>query len=311
METVYILVGSLTAWTCIFLLTRESRRPTTNGRSVDWLRGRFQAALSAMARTPLVRGLDSIPSWHSVGMELAHSALGTGVPASATWGVAAIVLGDAMLCCVLSLVSWSPIGVAVGVSTAVAGVPSINATSERRRARELAAEMPGVFRTLATAVGSGETLSQAVEYVGEHERGEAGHAFSRASLRLQCGIPAEVALGELSRELSAPGVGLLTTALLISQRTGSPLKTLFHSAARLVERQGEFQRLLEVKTAQVRLSVRIVVGLPVAMIAALSLISPDFRAGLGTVPGIVSVALAVSMDVAALLIIRHLMRGVL
>lgn len=115
---------------------------------------------------------------------------------------------------------------------------------------------------------------------------------------------------ELSRELEAPGVGLLTTALLISQRTGSPLKSLFGHAAKMVERQGEFERMLEVKTAQVRLSVRIVCGLPVIMIAALSILSPDFQAGLATLPGMVSVMTAVVMDAFALIIIRRLMRGV-
>ena len=39
------------------------------------------------------------------------------------------------------------------------------------QSRELAQEMPAVFRTLSVAMGSGQTLAQAVEYVGTH-RGE-------------------------------------------------------------------------------------------------------------------------------------------
>ena len=81
-------------------------------------------------------------------------------------------------------------------------------------------------------------------------------------------------------------------------------------SAALAERQGEFERLLGVKTAQVRLSVRIVSLLPAAMLALLALVSPDFQAGLLTPTGLSCVALAAALDTTALLIIRRLMSGV-
>ena len=64
------------------------------------------------------------------------------------------------------------------------------------------------------------------------------------------------------------------------------------------------------KTAQVRLSVRVVSGLPVIMIALLSLISSDFQRGLSTPVGAACILAAALMDGAAILIIRRLMRGV-
>lgn len=89
------------------------------------------------------------------------------------------------------------------------------------------------------------------------------------------------------------------------------MRGLFLRSARLVERQGEFERLLSVKTAQARLSVRIVCALPVAMVVLLSLISPDFQSGLATPVGIASVFIALSLDGIALVIVRSLLRGVL
>lgn len=192
-----------------------------------------------------------------------------------------------------------------------AGVPLWDSSQKARKAQELTSEMPDVFRTLALALGSGETLAQAIGYVGDNQGGIAGEAFRNASMRLRCGMTVQAALAELVEELDAPGVELLATALSISQRTGSPLRSLFQQSALLVERQGDFERLLSVKTAQVRLSARIVSILPVVMVAALSLISPDFQHGLMTMPGMVSLTLAALMDAAALLIIRRLMKGVL
>ena len=149
-----------------------------------------------------------------------------------------------------------------------------------------------------------------MEYLAAHERGPAAHAFANASLRLRCGSSAEEALGGLARDLDAPGVGLLTTALLISQRTGSPLRSLFDRAAALVERQGELERLLSVKTAQVRLSVRVVSALPPIMVGTLSLISPDFQRGVMTPVGLGCILVAAVLDAVAVVSIRALMRGI-
>ena len=97
----------------------------------------------------------------------------------------------------------------------------------------------------------------------------------------------------------------------MSHRTGSPLRDLFTRSARLVERTSEFERLLTVKTAQVRLSVKIVCVLPAALVALLSVISPDFRSGLATPAGMGSVAVAAVMDGFALLVVRRLVRKVI
>lgn len=311
METMYAILGSLTTFLAVLVL--HGGRLGTSPKSL--LRRKVmryvRVLLGALGASRVVNALDSTDSWHALGEEIVVSARG-GQGGSGSWtlpeglvrtsgqGVAAVIVGDALLALVLCLVALSPIGVPIAIAVALAGVPIWHQAQLRRIERELTQEMPGVFRTLAMAIGSGETLAQAIEYLGAHEGGHAAKPFARASLRMRCGESAEEALMELSRELEAPGVGLLTTALLISQRTGSPLKSLFGHAAKMVERQGEFERMLEVKTAQVRLSVRIVCGLPVIMIAALSILSPDFRAGLATLPGMVSVMTAVVMDAFAL-----------
>lgn len=225
--------------------------------------------------------------------------------------------GGALVVCVLlsiaacMLSSRSIVGMFAPVIGWCVAIPVWDSSRRRKRTQALSAEMPGVFRTLAMAMSSGETLAQAISYVGEHGGGLAGGAFRNAALKLRCGISSQDALGELVDELNAPGIDLLATALLISQRTGSPLRTLFQHAASLVERQGEFERMLSVKTAQVRLSVRIVSLLPLVMVGTLSLISPDFQHGLMTVPGMTSLFVAAAMDLLALGIIRHLMKGVL
>ena len=228
-----------------------------------------------------------------------RDAVAAAVAAAVCAGAMASVLFDTWLMLPLALVAL------------FVGVPALSARHAVLRRREANAAMPAVFRTLSVAMGAGMTLVQAAEYAGARAGGAVGEAFARLALRLRCGVATETALSELSDELHTPGAGLLSTALAISHRTGSPLQGLFQRSAALVERQGEFERLLAVKTAQVRLSVRVVCLLPAVMVALLAAISPDFQKGLSTPAGAGSGALAALLDVAAVAIIRRLVGKVL
>ena len=88
------------------------------------------------------------------------------------------------------------------------------------------------------------------------------------------------------------------------------MRSLFSRSAELVEEQVALRALLSTKTAQVRLSVRIVCLMPVAMVVLLSLISPEFRSGVTSATGIACVLVAAALDLVAILIVRRLMRGV-
>ena len=311
MEVLYLALCSGSLATCVLLLTAgvATRHAAGWGMRRAQLRGRHLA--SAVGSSALVALLLGFSPWSSASDEVSVRLARRGTVVGREEACGALVLAGALASVFLCVLARSPLGGFVGILGCLVGVPLWDASRRRARERALIDEMPEVFRTLAMALGSGETLTQAIEYVGVHERGYAARAFVNAALRLRCGSSTEEAMDALARELEAPGVGLLTTALVIAQRTGSPLRGLFQSSAQLVERQGEYERMLAVKTAQVRLSVRIVCLLPLVLVALLSLISQDFQSGVTTVPGLASLAVASLMDAGALLLIRSMMRGVL
>lgn len=267
--------------------------------------------VQALSSTRLIGTLLRLDGWRGAAMCLQQRSASWTHPlglAQAMVVVCAVMVLVGVLCVFVSgvLVAF-PVTLCLGVI-----VLSVREASMRRkRKEEVAAQMPSVLRTLATALESGCTLVQAIEYVGVHQHGLAAEPFARMSLRLRCGISIEDCLAQLMDELDAPGVFLMVTALSISQRTGSPLRDLLQRSAVLVEQQGEFERLLSVKTAQARLSVRVVCGLPPLMVCLLSLLSPDFREGLATTAGMASLMVAAAMDAVALLVIRSIMEGVL
>lgn len=311
MEAIGLMTCALGVWGASWCaLAGGSARHVTGWRHRLAVRRLRELCALLGAQLPVTLLLRS-SAWCAAADAIQRSLVPRGVLVGRREACAMLLLSSLVGSVTLAVSSASPIGFVIGLLATLVAVPLWDSSRRRARERALVDEMPEVFRTLAMALGSGETLTQAVEYVGMHERGYAGEAFSHAALRLRCGASTEEAMRGLADELDAPGVGLLTTALVIAQRTGSPLRSLFQSSARLVERQGEYERMLAVKTAQVRLSVRVVSLLPLLLVGVLSLISVDFQHGLATVPGTMSVLVAAAMDAVALLIIRRLMEGVL
>lgn len=310
MEALYVVTCGALAWGGAFaLLGHETRHVEGAGRRLA--ESLWRGAVVPLSEGALARRLLDVAAWRSSCAVLVRRGGERGVAVDEAEASACALVACLAALAVGLAASRSPVGGASLAAASLAGFLSLGGLDERRRRRALAEEMPGVFRTLAVALGSGQTLSQAIEYVGSHGHGPAAEGFARTSLRMRCGMSAEEALALMAEELEAPGVGLLVCALTISQRTGSPLRGLFQRSAQLVERQREFERALAVKTAQVRLSVRVVCLLPLLMVGLLSLISVDFQRGLATTAGTLCVAVALALDAVALLIIRRLMRGVL
>lgn len=207
----------------------------------------------------------------------------------------------------VALLTGSPLGFAVGLALpAVMLAVRIGSRARAERAR-IEEAMPEAFSALAISLGSGLSLAQAMRYVGSHAEEPVRSAFMRVAFSITCGIPAAEALDAMIRRLHAPGLELVTLALTVSQRTGAPLKELLADAAQLVGDRVDLARKLDVKTSQARMSARLVAGMPIAMIGFLSLLSSDFQKGVATVPGALSIAVALGMNAAAWLVIRRIM----
>ncbi|MCH3967791.1 MAG: type II secretion system F family protein [Atopobiaceae bacterium] len=309
MEVLMLLTVALAAALAGWVLVPRSQgvHPATQGRR------RRRTCLGLLARlgdTTFVDALLHLDVLSRAASLVAADARGRGVGLERPQAAACLLLACLASCVLCVFVASSALGILVGVLLCAVALPSWVAARAAARRRELAQEMPAIFRSLAAAMGAGRTLSQAVSYVGTHEEGPAAEEFGRASLELMCGTSASEALEALAGRLDAPGMGLLSCALLVSQKTGSPLGDLFLRSARLVERQGEFEQSLSVRTAQVRLSVRVVCALPVLLVACLALVSVDFREGLSTPIGLGSLVVAALLDVLALVLIRRVMREV-
>jgi tight adherence protein B len=257
-------------------------------------------------KAPLVR-LGSVGLLPSVVTRLREALSARGVALTQYGTLAFALCATAAAALAGAVVSMSVLGAAVGVLAAVGAWGALVGGHERERSRRACAQMPDVLRSFASALGAGKSLTQAVEHVGSSVGEPLGTEFLRASFEIRGGRSVEDAVDDLASRVDVPGMALLGTALQISRRTGAPLGDLLSRATRMVNETVGLQRELEVKTAQVRLSSRVVGVLPVVLAGLLVLVSPDYRAGVVLPVGRGSLCAAALLDVLAFIAVRRIM----
>ncbi len=137
--------------------------------------------------------------------------------------------------------------------------------------------------------------------------GTPGAAFALAARRAAAGeeiaTALAAALGERARFAAA--------AISLQLRAGGDLPTLLRSLARRLDERRGVNAEIRALTAQARLSARVVPLLPVVGLALAALLDAGaVRLLLTTAPGLAIVAVATVLDLAGLLVIRAIARGI-
>ncbi len=292
----------------VFLSSRSQRARGQRQRDRRRLGERALAACEALGHRPRVIQLCNATPVKPAVEAAARIASERGLVLS-RYGAAVAACGIlAALCLAGAFLSWSALGALVGIVVFAVGAASLAGAGQRKRSRQLVAQMPEALRTLASALAAGRSLPQAVKSVGSFLSDPLSSEFLRASFEIESGEPVEKAVGALCERIDVPGAELLGTALQVSQRTGSSLSELLARTSRMVQGQSALHRELEVKTSQARLSARVVAAVPVVLACILVLISPDYRAGLATGAGRACLCISALLDAVALIAVRSMMK---
>ena len=205
--------------------------------------------------------------------------------------LAFLLLSSGVCCVLLTMVSLSPLGFALGLVAPFAVGAARDGFESRREQHDAEEAMPEAFTALSMSLASGHSLAQGMRFVGAHAQEPVHNEFLRVAAAIDCGISATDALDDLLVRIDAPGLSLVTLALKVSQRTGAPLADLLSEASSMVGERIELKRRLDVKTSQARMSAHMVAAMPAGMCAVLALLSADFRRGLATPAGAGAVVL--------------------
>lgn len=162
--------------------------------------------------------------------------------------LAFLLLSSGVCCVLLTMVSLSPLGFALGLVAPIAAGAARDGFESRREQHDAEEAMPEAFTALSMSLASGHSLAQGMRFVGAHAQEPVHTEFLRVAAAIDCGISATDALDDLLVRIDAPGLSLVTLALKVSQRTGAPLADLLSEASSMVGERIELKRRLDVKT---------------------------------------------------------------
>ena len=218
--------------------------------------------------------------------------------------VAVVAFGALSL--TLGVATASPIAALATPACAMVVLSALASHARDKRQEAVREAVPEALESMAACLGTGYTLLQTFDQVSKEIRGPLGEMFSRSAHILEVGGSVERALGELRRGAHASELAFVAVALDVQHQTGGAMRQVIDAASDTVKGELALRRSLRVQTAQAKLSARVVVIMPFVLVAAFSLVSPDFLMPFfASAFGYALLAVAIAMQVVGILLVRR------
>ncbi|MDP8905855.1 MAG: type II secretion system F family protein [Chloroflexota bacterium] len=149
----------------------------------------------------------------------------------------------------------------------------------RRKSRRLKAFNTGLADTItliANALRAGSSFLQAIEMVVRETQPPISTEFGRVIREVNLGLPLDEALTNMTRRVRSDDLDLMNTAISIHHQVGGNLAEILDSIAFTIRERVRIKGEIRTLTAQQRMSGYVVGFLPLALVAILTLIAPQF-----------------------------------
>lgn len=178
-----------------------------------------------------------------------------------------------------------------------------------RRLMELECQLPEALRTMAGGLRSGASLAVVIRHVSAHADAPLSQELELVQREQRVGVNFVDAMQHMERRLRSESICLLCASLRVATHTGGNLSETLDSVASTIQRRTQMAARVRTLTAQGRLQALIVGALPVVLLLALSIVSPEDMAPMWhSREGWVVLAVLAVMETAGLLTIRRIVR---
>ena len=178
---------------------------------------------------------------------------------------------------------------------------------DERRRRKFNDQLPEALATMSNALRAGFSISQAFDSVVDRGDAPMCEEFAILQQQLRIGMGFEEALESLSGRVGSDDLTLVTTAILISRKTGGNVTEIFDKISETIRARMKIERKVRTLTAQGRMQGILVSSMPLVLCVAMVLLKPDMMIPfLCSFIGFVSVLAVVVLIAAGWLIIRKI-----
>lgn len=144
---------------------------------------------------------------------------------------------------------------------------------DRRRAA-FNAQLPEALATMSNALRAGFSVSQAFDSVVERDENPMSEEFRILQQQLKIGMSFEDALESMASRVGSDDLTLVTTAILISRKTGGNVTEIFDKISETIRARMKIERKVRSLTAQGRMQGIIVSALPFFLALVMTAIKP-------------------------------------
>jgi tight adherence protein B len=135
---------------------------------------------------------------------------------------------------------------------------------------------PEAIDTLARAVRAGHAFTTALEMISNEIAEPLSSEFRKLFEEQKFGMPVRDALMNLTERVPLVDVKFFVTAVMLQRETGGNLAEILDNLSYVIRERFKIQRQVKVHTAQGRLTMLLLMGMPPTVVAILSVFSPEF-----------------------------------
>jgi tight adherence protein B len=181
-----------------------------------------------------------------------------------------------LLFSLIALVAAGPlIGLAALVLVALVPIALLNQLAEMRRSK-FSNQLPDTLQLLASSLRAGYSLLQGLDAVSQEVTDPMGRELRRVVLETRLGRDMEASLGELAGRMKSQDFDWVVMAIRIQREVGGNLAELLSSVSETMISRERLRREVSALTAEGRLSMFIVAGLPIVIGMAIAVLNPGY-----------------------------------
>jgi tight adherence protein B len=156
-------------------------------------------------------------------------------------------------------------------------VPSIVLTiTVHRRSDKLHGQLADVLMILASSLRAGHSFMQALDMVAKEIGDPAAHEFGRVVAETRLGRPVNEAMDALAERIGSEDFKWALLAVNIQREVGGNLAEILDTVSDTMRERDTIRRQIGVLTAEGRLSIAILTGLPVAVGLYMAKVNPTY-----------------------------------
>jgi tight adherence protein B len=226
--------------------------------------------------------------------------------------------GNFLALCALAGIGGAIVGYILGKHVEIAWVAmlvgfllpySYASYKRQKRFNKFDELFPEAIDTLARAVRAGHAFTTALEMITNEVAEPIAGEFRQLYEEQKFGLPVREALMNLTDRIPSVDVKFFVTAVMLQRETGGNLAEILDNLSYVIRERFKIQRQVRVYTAQGRLTMALLMGMPPIIVAVMLVLNPGFIRPLFSDPiGHTLLVAGITLQTVGYFVIRKIIR---